>query len=1167
MEQMRPPSFEIFFSNRVEVLSRHLQNSLFLHAHPFLKRIVVVPNKAVKNWLMLEMAKEMDISAGVEFCTASEMVHVILPFVCSLTSYRIPAHLELALAIESEIKRTAANLMNLNEEGQACWKPMFQYLGLSLQEAQAFNRKSEKRLVRLADQLAHLFLLYGVHGGKMVEEWECAPACLNWQQQLWLKMFKSKNSFAADWIAPHHLLPLMKFHAQAGAALEVHFFSTSYLSKNDFSFLRSIAQVLPVKGYLLSPCQIFWSDTLTDKERTSLFKKLKKKKVSDAQEEALEEYLRESNPLLANFGRLGREMAEQIENSDILAFALYLLPESIQQEEQYSSLFYEEALLEPTGNLTLLHAIQSDMALMRRPDPQSKLIFPDYDRSVQVHISSSKLREVENLYETLVSLIHQHARDDVPIYPQDILVMAPDISDYAPFIRTVFDAEESLLDIQMADLITTYQNPYVQVFFHLIGLAFGRWDVVAVMQLFESPIFLEKHQLSFEDGRMIRKWVEKAEVRWGFDPEHRNELLKRDHCLNGMIENNPSGTWEECFKRLLLGMMMSVDETEPASEELLQLPLDGVEISKCGLIGKWIFLMRSLREDLKKLAEGGRSSWEEWIKYLLLLAEKYVLGQGEKDEEDLLSQRLSSLLQKGDKFKDQLFSYITVGHHLKAIFNECNINHNETHLQAVRFCSMLPMRAIPSKVIVLIGMEEGVFPKADKDHSLNLMKGNPNIDYYPTQTDYDRFLFLEILLSARKYLIFSYRGISETDAKEQPPSLVVSELLSYMDTNYAVGEKKISDLCIFKHPFSPFDRTYFSFESEIKSISTERYRAARAFYQPQKHPPHQFLPTFTMHPIEKSVQPERCISLKQLNAFARNPLKTYFNNTLGIYLHDKEEMDPDEKFVLSHLDLYNLKKASLKNTPESALSLAEKKGGMPFGLFKNIASATVRQESAQLKQNLEDLGVQAHEIFQIECAEYCRHPETTSNRWLLPALEFRTQDGVLIKISGKFPEVSRQGLIAHLEDSQIDIPKVWPQFLVFDALIKKYRLPIENHLLLAKSGKKKVPFYDDPLVHLETYLEYYFHSQESVSPLIPEWTYQMMKSEPDELDKDLSQTINDSYKKMYNEYVKWISRGSELPPSDKWLDDWKKIAEKNFGEVFRIWYPSKKTKTPKGSDE
>ena len=143
--------------------------------------------------------------------------------------------------------------------------------------------------------------------------------------------------------------------------------------------------------------------------------------------------------------------------------------------------------------------------------------------------------------------------------------------------------------------------------------------------------------------------------------------------------------------------------------------------------------------------------------------------------------------------------------HSEASLNSQRVCYREPHLQAIRFCSLLPMRALPAKVIVLLGMEEGAFPRKDQTHSLNSMAKEADTDYSPSQTDFDRYLFLEIMLSVRKYLLISYVGYSKTDSKEKPSSLLITELINYLDSGFTVEGKKPSERCVIKHPFREYE--------------------------------------------------------------------------------------------------------------------------------------------------------------------------------------------------------------------------------------------------------------------------------------------------------------------------------------------------------------------------
>ena len=137
---------------------------------------------------------------------------------------------------------------------------------------------------------------------------------------------------------------------------------------------------------------------------------------------------------------------------------------------------------------------------------------------------------------------------------------------------------------------------------------------------------------------------------------------------------------------------------------------------------------------------------------------------------------------------------------------------------------MLPLRAIPTQTLALMGMEEGVFPGVNRLQSLNAMVGEEKAEYCPTRSEYDRYLFLEVLLSARKELLISYRGSDQ--GEEKGPSLLVTELIHYLDSGYRIGGELPSEVLIRQHPFRRYDASYFQGD-RWQTYQEDAYRLLR----------------------------------------------------------------------------------------------------------------------------------------------------------------------------------------------------------------------------------------------------------------------------------------------------------------------------------------------------
>src|SRR5699024_10268790 len=118
----------------------------------------------------------------------------------------------------------------------------------------------------------------------------------------------------------------------------------------------------------------------------------------------------------------------------------------------------------------------------------------------------------------------------------------------------------------------------------------------------------------------------------------------------------------------------------------------------------------------------------------------------------------------------------------------------------VTFCSFVPMRAIPFKVVAMIGLNQEDFPKSTLYHDFDLIQFKP----YPgdrTRHSDDRYLFLEAMMSASEKLYLSYIGHSIQDNSERLPSLLIDDLFNYLKAVTILPEgKTLDELLITHHP-------------------------------------------------------------------------------------------------------------------------------------------------------------------------------------------------------------------------------------------------------------------------------------------------------------------------------------------------------------------------------
>jgi exodeoxyribonuclease V gamma subunit len=223
----------------------------------------------------------------------------------------------------------------------------------------------------------------------------------------------------------------------------------------------------------------------------------------------------------------------------------------------------------------------------------------------------------------------------------------------------------------------------------------------------------------------------------------------------------------------------------------------------------------------------------------------------------------------------------------------------------VTFCTLMPMRAIPFKVVCLLGMNDGDYPRRAPQADFDLM-ATPGMARPGDRSrrDDDRQLMLEALLSAREVLYISWCGHSVRDNSEQPPSVLVSQLRDEIDALWGQGSAKALTVA---HPLQPFGKAYFTPGSGVSTYAQEWQEQERSLHRVRDD----------MGRAQRSdLEIQATITLAQLARFLRRPVGSYFRERLQVHL-DAPETDwlDEELFSLGGLDHHSLLDEALAQRP------------------------------------------------------------------------------------------------------------------------------------------------------------------------------------------------------------------------------------------------------------
>ena len=745
---------------------------------------------------------------------------------------------------------------------------------------------------QLSSRIADLFDQYLIFRPEMVLGWD-KGAENHWQAVLWRELVKGNEGKHRAALQKVFLEAIQKSSDKLKPLPErLAVFGISALPPFHMQVLAAISRYIEVNLFLMNPCREYWADIVSGREMKRFTGREKKKKALPE-----ELHLEKGNSLLASMGALGRDFFDLITTLGC---------------EEHES-------FEAPGDDSLLKGIQSDILNLvdRGRGANEKKKISEGDASIQIHSCHSPMREVEVLQDRLLALFES----DPTLLPKDILVMTPDIETYAPYIQAVFSlpaGDPRWIPFSIADQGVRKESQLIDSFLSLLDLQGSRMGVSQILAILESPAVQRRFGLSEADLELIHRWVKDTRIRWGIDGESRKEL--------GLPEFSEN-TWRAGLDRMLLGYAL------PGQDEKMFmgiLPYDLIEGSDAPILGKFLGFMDRLFHSVKEMNE--TRSLQEWGEFLLKFVDGFFLADGETERElHVIRRTISDLASKQEAsgFREKV-SLEVIKSYLRTRLEGEGFGFGFLS-GGMTFCAMLPMRSIPFKVVCLMGMNDDSYPRQTKSLGFDLMAKNPKPGDRSRRKD-DRYLFLETLLSARERLHLSYVGQSIQDNSPRPPSVLVSELLDYIDQGYEFQGGKILEHVVVKHRLQAFSPEYFKKSEKLISYSEENYEAARHAAGLREEPA-PFIPTG----LPELTEEWKIVDVDQFCRFFGNPARYLLNKRLGIYLDDETGiLDENEPFDLSGLDRYQLEQ-DLVNRVLQKLDLkdhhsaAKASGQLPHG--------------------------------------------------------------------------------------------------------------------------------------------------------------------------------------------------------------------------------------------
>ena len=847
-----------FLGNRLEDLLDYLARDIARPLDdPFEAECVIVQSQGMARYLSLECARQWRICANMSFRFPVVFFYDLFRLILPETAREYP------FAMETMVWE----LMDI--------LPAFAKTADGVAVARYLADGEDLKRYQLAEKIAYHFDQYLIFRPDMIHAWE-KGGCLipdnaheEWQASLWREL-------TARLGADGHRTALIERFLTALSALDtlphgfphrISVFGISSLPPIYLRILEALGRHIPVCIYLLSPCREYWADIVSRKEKARLLAKNDPRADMDA--------LETGNDLLASLGHLGRHFQDLLIDHGL-----------VEQDTQLFTLPQMDSLL---------HEVQGDILLMQNPSDTDRGDF-EIDGSLRIASCHSPMREMEALHDHLLDRL-----ENVPdLRPEDVVVMCPDMGSSAPYIEAVFGArrgEPTFIPFHIADQTREQEHPAVKSFFQILDLTTSRFEASSVLALLDSPFFREKCDLTIEDTDAIRTWVAGAGISWGPD-----ETFKEGLGLPGFREN----TWVSGIERMLLGLMMPGgiwrnpgDGSLPAEEEGAGIgsrtaqgaedgwgeetivSFDRIEGGQAEVLGRFVNYVHTLFAHLEHLTTPrSAGAWKDDLKTMItdLMQAGDVLAEGLLE----LTTGVEDVFARAEKsgFTDTM-DLATVRYLLRTAFADASPG-TRFLSGGVTFCTLQPMRSIPFKVMCLVGLNDGAFPRRDSSPGFDLLKAAPRKGDRSLRMD-DRYLFLEALISARDEMYFSYVGQDVRDNSELPPSVLLSEVMDYLDRYYPVEHGTLSDMLTVKHRLQGFHPAYFDPASSLTSYVQENHQGAVKVLQSRISLP------FMQNDLPPQEADSRDLRLDALLGFWKNPARFLAQHRLGISLHTHED--------------------------------------------------------------------------------------------------------------------------------------------------------------------------------------------------------------------------------------------------------------------------------------
>ncbi len=716
----------VYRSNRAEFLARLLSRQLIEQQPGPLETVEVMVNTwPTSRWLGEQLATANGISSLVRFPFPGSRLRQLVRQVLHL-----PAQEDDPWRAGQLVWAVLELLPELLEQ------PVAQPLRVWLAQREGTASGLTRDRWQLARSIADAMDDYALYRPDQLEQWKRPRPDDDWQAVLW-RLLAERLPRAPFGLQVREAVDRLRRGDVDPAVLpeRLRLFGISALAPVQVDLIQALSGLLEVEIYLLTPCPDLWQRC--GSRRASL--------GDDWLVPPDGSWLVEAPRLEAVLGRMGAEFQQLLEGSG----------EAQLGERREGDLFAGslQIAMAEERQPTLLDQLQQQLV---DAESTSELSRSSDDQSLLFQAAPGPWREVQLVRDRIL----QWLAADPELAPRDVLVMTPQIERYAPLLSSVFNDTAAIgvdLPWRLTDRSQQSSPGLSMAMFTLLELAATRLTATGLERLLANPALQGQQGLTAEEAVQITQTLQRSGFRWGLDGRERGGDEVHSLC------------W--CLDRWLLGLVLPVEPgLAPAGAAPFQQELDPDRLVR------WWSLLDRLVRMLDRLRQP--RPCHGWVQLLQsLLQELFADGGAWTDELQSWAGALEEWRLRADDCPLDLDAAVALEVLQEALsVDSGRFGHRSG---ALTISALEPMRAIPHKVVVLMGLDSTDFPRPSRRPGFHLLEHQRRLGD-PRSSDQDRYVLLEALMSARRHLLISWCGRLERTGEPQPPAAPVEQWLSVL---------------------------------------------------------------------------------------------------------------------------------------------------------------------------------------------------------------------------------------------------------------------------------------------------------------------------------------------------------------------------------------------------